>query len=426
MLIAMGTTALAMIVSTIHWAARPHLFTILFTVLFLWILERAREGGLRGLLSLPLLTILWANLHGGFIVGLVLVLAYAAGEIVGGLFGADGRTRRDGFLRSRPYLATAAGCLAGSLVNPQSYKLHVYIYKFLSAGFVNDTVVECLSFNFHQSGALYFEAMLACAILSLMWSMWRGRWEQAILIVGWTHLALYAGRNLPLFAVIVAPTIAAAFDEVVRLAAESRAAGWLKGTARELREIGHEYLPMDGAGRFPFIGASGVVFLLVLLCIQVRPPLLEAKYDSHIYPVAAIKALRSEDRIFTTDLWGGYLIYRLYPNQRVFIDGRFDFYGGEFLERYLSVLHGKYDWEKSLRSYGIDTVLLPVRESLVSTLKASANWRPVYDDGIAIVFRRKAEQVSAENLGGVSRGRQTTKPEFDDLRIIKYDLRGDA
>jgi len=81
-LLAIALTVLAAAGSTIHWLARPHLFTMLFTVVFLAILERVREGRTKLLWWLPVLTILWANLHAGFLAGIIILGAYGAGELV--------------------------------------------------------------------------------------------------------------------------------------------------------------------------------------------------------------------------------------------------------------------------------------------------------------------------------------------------------
>ena len=82
-LIAIVLTALAMAASTIHWLARPHLVTPLLAAVFLGILIRVQRGGkTRLLLVLPPLTILWVNLHGGFFVGIVLLITYALGSVV--------------------------------------------------------------------------------------------------------------------------------------------------------------------------------------------------------------------------------------------------------------------------------------------------------------------------------------------------------
>ena len=69
------------------------------------------------------------------------------------------------------------------------------------------------------------------------------------------------------------------------------------------------------------------------------------------------------------------------------MDGRSDFYGDDFEEKCADVLNVKYDWEKTLNGFGVDTILLPPSAPLAGALKESSRWRVVYDDGVALVFR---------------------------------------
>jgi hypothetical protein len=90
----------------------------------------------------------------------------------------------------------------------------------------------------------------------------------------------------------------------------------------------------------------------------------------------------------------------------VFVDGRSDFYGPEFGQAYIDVLNVKYNWEQTLAHYGVNTILMPVDAPLTGALKESRNWRVVYDDTRAIVFRKtgaSAEQVSTSGTGGGER-----------------------
>ena len=118
-------------------------------------------------------------------------------------------------------------------------------------------------------------------------------------------------------------------------------------------------------------------------------PRFQAEYDSGQYPVAALAALGDSDRIFASDTWGGYLIYRRYP-AKVFVDGRSDFYGPAFEAEYADVLGVRYNWESTLAGHDVDTILLAVDAPLSGALKSSRKWRVVYDDGVAIVFRAAA------------------------------------
>jgi hypothetical protein len=92
-------------------------------------------------------------------------------------------------------------------------------------------------------------------------------------------------------------------------------------------------------------------------------------------------------RVFTNDEWGDYLIWRLYPSHKVFLDGRSDFYGNAFEKKYQDVVNVRYGWDVILDEFGVDTVLMPVDAALAGALKESSRWRVVYDDGIAVAFQ---------------------------------------
>jgi hypothetical protein len=135
--------------------------------------------------------------------------------------------------------------------------------------------------------------------------------------------------------------------------------------------------------------------------------------------------------IFADDEWGDYLIYRLYPENRVFIDGRLDFYGSKFSQVCDDVMNVRYGWEKILEKYHVNTILLPPSTALAGTLKESRRWRAVYDDGVAIVFRANQEsaaaaaQVSAVSRDGKECDRKITKSQTSDLTITKQRPRSE-
>lgn len=142
-----------------------------------------------------------------------------------------------------------------------------------------------------------------------------------------------------------------------------------------------------------------VVLVFVLLANPGATGKWKAEYDPKKYPSNALPLLRAcEDcRIFADDEWGDYLIYQLYPKHRVFIDGRSDFYGQNFEQKYYDFLCLQYDWEQYLRQYRIDTVVLSTKSTLTRLIKASANWNAVYDT-ISIVFRVAGKDLSSQNI----------------------------
>jgi len=165
---------------------------------------------------------------------------------------------------------------------------------------------------------------------------------------------------------------------------------------------------------------------MALLYAPHPPKRFRAEFDPQSYPAGALETLRrdSSAHIFTFDQWGDYLIYRLYPSTKVFIDGRSDFYGDDFEKKTLEVLNVNYGWDQTLSKFGVDTVLLPPNSPLTGALKESSRWRVVYDDGIALVFRSqrktgRGEAVSGASGAGFSRDREVTKTQAEDRPIIR-------
>jgi hypothetical protein len=112
-------------------------------------------------------------------------------------------------------------------------------------------------------------------------------------------------------------------------------------------------------------------------------------FPSEAFPTAMVHenaAVLRSGRLLTPDQWADYLIYYNYPNQRVFVDGRSDFYGESLGKEYLHLLQGAYDWRAILQRYAFDRALLPVDWPLASMLKLDPSWRVMKDDGKAILF----------------------------------------
>jgi hypothetical protein len=427
--IAIGVTFLAAAASSIHWLARPHLFTLLFVVIFLSLLERVREGRTRLLLWLPVLMVPWVNLHGGFFVGIVLILTYAAGEAIGWLVEAESEARRAALGRLKPYLLAAAGCAAASFVNPYGWRLHGHIAGYFSDSYAFNNVQEFLSLNFHHPVGRYLEVLIVVGVAAGAWSVYRRRFAYTVLVAGWLHLALFSSRNVPIFAMVTAPVASWALNEWLEGLNTARAAAWVGRATRSFREFTLGISTMDRLGRVPALSVPVMLVVALLARAPSNGSKLKAEYDPKRYPAQALAALRPAEcagPVFTNDEWGDYLIYRMYPHTKVFVDGRSDFYGAEFNRKYIDVMDVKYDWEKTLERYGVRTVLLPVEASLASTLKESGRWRVVHDDGVAIVFRSVAqqsqwaragcaerEQVSAAVGGGVIGDRVIAQPNHN-------------
>jgi len=95
-------------------------------------------------------------------------------------------------------------------------------------------------------------------------------------------------------------------------------------------------------------------------------------------------------RVLTSDQWADYLIFRLYPQQRVFIDGRSDFFGPAIGADYRELLSAEGSWRRLLDRYEFELALLPGDSALSTLLASEPGWRQVYRDRVAVLYARDA------------------------------------
>ena len=420
-LVAILLTGLAAAGSSIHWLARPHLLTMLFMVVFLSILERVREGRTGWLWALPAITILWTNLHGGFLVGIVIVGAYAAGELLRAVVARESDERRRSLRASAGYLAATAGCALASLVNPYGYHLHTHILAYFGDPYAMKYILEFRGTNFQAPAAIFLEIMLVLGLGG-------GGLVRAAQAVrgGIADRGFWApipgdGENMPIYVIAAAPIVAAPMVAWLKALAEGPIAGWLRTVFETFVDIGEELNPLERMWRTHVAPAAAMLLLALAVASPAAGVKFKPEYDPKAYPEKALALsppwlrgapgahlFEPAQRIFTQDEWGDYLIYKLSPQGfKVFVDGRSDFYGGKFGQDYIDVMNVKYTWQQTLDRYGVDTILLPADAALAGALKESRRWRVAYDDGMAIVFRPAAdagagmEQVFTGNTGGI-------------------------
>ena len=396
-LIALVLTSLAMAASTIHWLARPHLVTPLMAAMFCWVLNQVeRDSKPRLLSALPPLTIPWVNLHGGFFVGIVLLISYgigvAAGDLVHGI-------RRNAWIRGRQYFLTAGACAIASLLNPYGYRLHVHVARYLGASFYLQHVSEFQSIDFHSFTAAYFETMLVLAIAAAAWHLVLGRMIHVTLLLSWSHLALFSSRNIPIFAVVTAASIGLAVHEWLEYARSHWPEQWPGKLATSLEELENGLRTIVKAGkrkRWHLAPCFVVLTLALLLAHPGHVKALRAEFDHSRFPVDAAgilsrKGVSRVTRLYSGWQWGGYLIYRVWPSISVFNDGRTDFYGPVFVEEGLRAWEATPDWNNILVRYGANAALLPVDSALASVLRERRDWKPVYQDQVAVLFEKRED-----------------------------------
>lgn len=360
--------------SAIHYLARPHIFTLLFLAAALWLLESDRRANTWKIWLLVPLTIIWANLHGGFL-SLVACLGLAA--VGSGMAREWGAARRYGLLT---FL-----CLGVSVVNPYGYHLHEHILAYLRSDWIKEAVDEFQSPSFRSEAMLFFEILLICSLITAYRAIRRGNWVDALLVIGWAHFSLSSVRHVPIFLLVAAPILAAELS-----------AWWqevVPGLSR--RAVMRTFDQLSTDLRPGFVRNSVWVIAPVVLLIAVDRPIAWPKTFPELkFPVATVETFRSDiegKRVLTTDEWGDYLSYRFFPVQRVFFDGRSDFYGEKLGRVYLSLMQGGAVAEEQVDHYQFDTVLVPREWAIQASLRRKPNWEVLADGEKVVLLRRRVD-----------------------------------
>ena len=384
---------LALGASAVHFLARPHVLSWLLTVIYFELLDSASEEPHRGLLWLPLLMVLWVNLHGGFVLGFLLLAIYLAGGVIEYF---TRREQRQPVAKRIQWLsAIALATFAASFVNPYGYQLHVHVFRYLSDRFLMNQISEFLSPDFHGRAQECFAALLILSIFTLASARRAIRISQVLVVICAAYLGCYATRNLPtsglLLTLVVAPILS---DSIAHANESSTMTLWLKTLLSRLDSFGFRMRNLE-------LGLRGHFWMLAIFVLGLwacfnhgrigSTQLLHAYFDDKRFPVEAtnyISEQRIREPIFSLDYWGGYLIYRMYPQDRVVVDDRHDLYGNQFFKEYLKVVLIQPGWEKVLDRLGADWVLVPGGSSLANMLKLTSEWTLAHEDGTAVLFHR--------------------------------------
>ena len=231
-------TALTAAVSSIHWLARPHLFSWIFALVFLNAIESAQNGDRNALAWLPLVMVFWVNLHGGFVAGLLILGCYAVGEALTSLAGGIGATSKYdlslAWHRAAPYAMSLGLCAAATLVNPYGWQLHKHVFAYLTDSELLDKIQEFQSISFHAGPAVLFEIMLLLAAFVVFTKLQTRQFAPVLLICLWVHFALLSARHIPIFMLVAAPFAAALLASGLE---QSRKISLLAGPAEVLADI---------------------------------------------------------------------------------------------------------------------------------------------------------------------------------------------
>ena len=358
------------------WGPRLQMITFAFVCLELLLVDAFLERGGRLLWLMPAVMAVWANLHGGFVIGPVLLAVAASAELLTGLATSDGAART----RARTLALVTGASVVGSVITPYGPGGFTYAVRTQFSSVQEGLIAEWRSPDFHSITERGLEAGILLLLLGLALSRGARLWDLACACIA-VVLALQSVRHVALFVALVTPLLAwqwaSPFDSTV--------VPWLR-----------RRLPAPPRGWPVAVAAVAAVVSIAALAVLGRLLNQQAAATRANYPAAAADYLAANpttgSRIFDLYGWGGYLANRFYPaeNRRLYVYEEADHMGDAVLTDYLDIVDLRGDWRSRLDGAGVDMVVFPPDTPLTSALADLSGWRLAYSDAVADVFVRSS------------------------------------
>ena len=412
LLLAIVLMLLAEAAAAIHLYARPHIVSWLFSLLWFAALdrwERCEDESLPRWIPwfFPASMLLWVNLHGGWIFGMALLGIYTFAALVESLRTPDAFAAIRASHRARAMASAFVASAVATLVNPFGWRLHAHIYRYLGDRYLMNHIDEFRSPDFHGWSQRAFAVILVLVVIAFAGGRLSGerrkvRLSHLLVVLLAVYAGFYSSRNLPvssmLLVLIAGPIL---WGNFASLADKPGAWHWVRNGSAWITNfsdrMGAQEMELRGH-LWPVVSVA----LAFAICLEggwvVSRQLIHAQFDPTKLPVAAVTFLEKEsasqqpsaEPVFSTDGWGGYLIYRMYPWRKVVVDDRHDLYGSERIRQYLILTQGEPGWQSVLKEWRIRTALLPTDSTLANLLRElPRDWQIAYEDNVAVVFERR-------------------------------------
>jgi len=350
--------------AVVSFTMRPQLLGYIFLLVTLILLERFRQGKQKSLWILPAVFLLWINTHGTFAFGFAVLGLYWASGLVDFEIGGIRAERWTPSQRRHLGLVTLLS-LAASVITPYGTRLAAYPLQMAFFQPVNiASFQEWRPPDFGTSYGKIFLAMILLIVLLPAVARIEYRLEELGLLLFGIYAACLHMRFVIVFAMLFAPVLAGLIAR---------------------------HMPAYDAAKDKYVLNAALMALIAFGCVKLFPSRQELQdVVSHAFPQGAVEYIRqhpSVGRTFNEEFWGGYLISKLEPEKKVFIDGRADLYeAAGVLTDYLNIAGPSENTLSLLRKYHVSSCLIRPGSPLDVYLAHTPGWDRVYSDQLSVLY----------------------------------------
>jgi len=380
---------------------RPQMFSFLFFVIVFYIYnEYKMYSRLKILYFMPVIFIVWINLHGGFIVGFLLLGLCIVGETADNLLAHKTFFSSDQS-KTNILFATCVLSFVLCLFNPNTFKGLLYPFLYRSQETIPLYIIaEWWPASWVEVPIFILLILFFMTIISI--SKIRLKLYQLIPILFFAFYTFKHRRVAPFFSLVMLLSIGPYFQNLIKYYYQEATELFGSSIKNYLINFSQYF-----SNRIIFLtkieNAHKYHITLTIILIFISTVLMTGKLESQLsigvswnkFPTGNLKVLkkiRPEGNIFNQYRWGGILI-KQFPNQKVFIDGRIDVYGPEIASEYLTILELKKGWKNILSKYNITHILVKKNTIISKYLsKIDPSWLMFSKDNNSKLFFKKPDK----------------------------------
>ena len=373
-----------------NWSVRPQIFIIPIFAFFYSHLYRTETIKSSFIFLFFFLMILWVNFHSSFSLGIILVGIFLVGEVIEKYFGS--RRIKDLIKDSRlkRLLFLLIILVSVTLINP--YGIDIWWDMWANASISQGRSTEWRATAMNDFIGFCFIISIIISGIILKYSKRRITVTEAILLLAFLFAGFKSTRMVIWWGIVSAPILAVHFCSIDAVR-ERISRGKGQGAKSE-----SECPPLNII----------IFILLVIIAISflpwIRPyhPIKEVRafINPKTNPVEIVNYIEREKlkgNMYNDINWGSYIIWRLWPEYKVFADNRLHLVPGKIWKDYSDVEYGLANWEKILDKYKISFVVLSKKDNkrTIEFIKDSPGWKEVYEDDAGAVFVRTRDTTSS-------------------------------
>ena len=359
------------IATSLNWATRPHLISMFLLAIWLVWADDLRRGEKISLWRFPVFMLIWSNLHGEFIAGILVLLAYSVGWVMDYLLDPANTSLSVG---KNIWLAFVSSALT-SLINPGGIGPWVSILGFVNNRYLMSRMMEANTPNFQMPEMRVLLGLLTLSVFLLAIKKEKLSNGQGLLLAGFSAMSLIAVRNIHLYGIAVPFVLAETLSETKNVRLLERLETTLQIVEGKIKGVIWPVITTISLSAFVITNSTMQNFY------QFNPPM---------FPVHGVEWLEKNPqpgKMFNELNWGGYLALHLWPNQLTFIDSMADV-SGEVTMQYETIITLADGWQDIFEKHKIEWAIIESKSPLAMALENEYHWHVVYEDDTSIILHK--------------------------------------